>query len=66
MVYVYYALILKVDEEEFGGHAMLLQEGIMPSTALFMVRPRLCCTNACVGRMKRDDLNIVTLCFNVF
>ncbi|MBA0578719.1 hypothetical protein Gorai_020993, partial [Gossypium raimondii] len=28
-------MILKIDEEEFGGHAALLQEGLFASITLF-------------------------------
>ncbi|CAM8958493.1 hypothetical protein QQ045_018110 [Rhodiola kirilowii] len=37
IVYSYYGLILKVDEEEFGGHATLLQEGLFASFTLFLL-----------------------------
>ncbi|XP_038895585.1 respirasome Complex Assembly Factor 1-like isoform X2 [Benincasa hispida] len=37
MVYGYYAMILKVDEEEFGGHGVLLQEGLFASITLFLL-----------------------------
>ncbi|KAK9734805.1 hypothetical protein RND81_04G164400 [Saponaria officinalis] len=37
IVYAYYALILKVDEEEFGGHGALLQEGLFASITLFLL-----------------------------
>ncbi|GLJ04682.1 hypothetical protein SUGI_0001220 [Cryptomeria japonica] len=37
IVYVYYALVLKVDEEEFGGHGTLLQEGMFASITLFLL-----------------------------
>lgn len=37
IIYGYYAMILKVDEEEFGGHGALLQEGLFASTTLFLV-----------------------------
>ncbi|KNA05996.1 hypothetical protein SOVF_185120 [Spinacia oleracea] len=37
IVYGYYALILKVDEEEYGGHASLLQEGLFASVTLFLL-----------------------------
>lgn len=37
IVYGYYAMILKVDEEEYGGHGTLLQEGLFASTTLFLV-----------------------------
>ena len=30
-------MILKVDEEDFGGHAALLQEGLFASLTLFLV-----------------------------
>lgn len=30
-------MILKVDEEEFGGHGALLQEGLFASITLFLV-----------------------------
>ncbi|KAF3775725.1 Uncharacterized protein EJ110_NYTH49745 [Nymphaea thermarum] len=36
IIYGYYALILKVDEEEFGGHGALLQEGLFASITLFL------------------------------
>lgn len=37
IIYGYYAMILKVDEEEFGGHGALLQEGLFASITLFLV-----------------------------
>lgn len=37
IIYGYYALVLKVDEEEFGGHGVLLQEGLFASMTLFVV-----------------------------
>ncbi|XP_019414060.1 PREDICTED: uncharacterized protein C20orf24 homolog [Lupinus angustifolius] len=37
IIYGYYASILKVDEEEFGGHGALLQEGLFASITLFLV-----------------------------
>ena len=37
IIYGYYSLVLKVDEEEFGGHGALLQEGLFASTTLFLV-----------------------------
>lgn len=37
IIYGYYSVILKVDEEEFGGHGALLQEGLFASTTLFLV-----------------------------
>ncbi|XP_047312150.1 respirasome Complex Assembly Factor 1-like [Impatiens glandulifera] len=37
IVYGYYALVLKIDEEEFGGHGTLLQEGIFASFTLFLL-----------------------------
>ncbi|XP_019454079.1 PREDICTED: uncharacterized protein C20orf24 homolog [Lupinus angustifolius] len=37
LIYGYYALILKVDEEEFGGHGALLQEGLFASITLFLL-----------------------------
>ncbi|XP_061354194.1 uncharacterized protein LOC133298840 [Gastrolobium bilobum] len=37
ITYSYYAVILKVDEEEFGGHGALLQEGIFASITLFLL-----------------------------
>lgn len=37
VVYSYYALILKIDEEEFGGHGALLQEGLFASVTLFLL-----------------------------
>jgi len=39
LVYGYYALILKVDEEDYGGHGALLQEGLFASMTLFLVCP---------------------------
>lgn len=38
LVYGYYAFYLKVDEEEFGGHGPLIQEGLFASLTLFLVR----------------------------
>ncbi|XP_019159628.1 PREDICTED: uncharacterized protein C20orf24 homolog [Ipomoea nil] len=37
VIYGYYALILKVDEEELGGHGVLLQEGLFASITLFVL-----------------------------
>lgn len=37
IVYGYYAVILKIDEEEFGGHGALLQEGLFASFTLFLL-----------------------------
>ncbi|WVZ02042.1 hypothetical protein V8G54_022848 [Vigna mungo] len=37
IIYSYYAVILKVDEEEFGGHGALLQEGLFASVTLFLL-----------------------------
>ncbi|KAB2073786.1 hypothetical protein ES319_A07G108300v1 [Gossypium barbadense] len=37
IIYGYYAMILKIDEEEFGGHAALLQEGLFASLTLFLL-----------------------------
>ncbi|CAO2840678.1 unnamed protein product [Amaranthus hypochondriacus] len=37
IVYGYYALILKIDEEEYGGHGALLQEGLFASMTLFLL-----------------------------
>jgi hypothetical protein len=41
VVFGYYSLILKVDEEEFGGHGSLLQEGLFASVTLFLVHTSL-------------------------
>ncbi|KAI3429082.1 uncharacterized protein J3R85_008726 [Psidium guajava] len=37
IVYGYYAMILKIDEEEYGGHGALLQEGLFASLTLFLL-----------------------------
>lgn len=37
IIYGYYAYVLRVDEEEFGGHGALLQEGLFASFTLFLV-----------------------------
>ncbi|KAJ8631740.1 hypothetical protein MRB53_025063 [Persea americana] len=37
IIYGYYALILKIDEEDFGGHGALLQEGLFASFSLFLL-----------------------------
>ncbi|VAH00585.1 unnamed protein product [Triticum turgidum subsp. durum] len=37
IIYWYYAHLLKVDEEEFGGHGALLQEGMFASFTLFLL-----------------------------
>lgn len=37
IVYCYYAMMLKVDEEDFGGRGALLQEGLFASITLFLV-----------------------------
>ncbi|KDO72834.1 hypothetical protein CISIN_1g0384791mg, partial [Citrus sinensis] len=37
IIYGYYAMVLKIDEEDFGGHGALLQEGLFASTTLFLL-----------------------------
>ncbi|XP_043707688.1 respirasome Complex Assembly Factor 1-like [Telopea speciosissima] len=37
IIYGYYSIILKVDEEDFGGHGALLQEGLFASITLFLL-----------------------------
>ncbi|KAL6864792.1 hypothetical protein ACP4OV_015943 [Aristida adscensionis] len=37
IIYWYYAYLLKIDEEEYGGHGPLLQEGLFASFTLFLV-----------------------------
>ncbi|KAK1394192.1 Respirasome Complex Assembly Factor [Heracleum sosnowskyi] len=37
IVYCYYAMLLKVDEEDFGGRGALLQEGLFASITLFLL-----------------------------
>lgn len=37
IIYGYYAMVLKIDEEEFGGHGALLQEGLFVSIMLFLL-----------------------------
>ncbi|CBI16115.3 hypothetical protein VitviT2T_008179 [Vitis vinifera] len=37
IIYGYYAIILKIDEEDFGGHGALLQEGLFASITLFLL-----------------------------
>ncbi|XP_061359397.1 uncharacterized protein LOC133303495 [Gastrolobium bilobum] len=37
IIYGYYSVILKIDEEEFGGHGALLQEGLFASVTLFLL-----------------------------
>ncbi|KAL1558039.1 respirasome Complex Assembly Factor 1 [Salvia divinorum] len=37
IIYAYYAIVLKVDEEEFGGHGALLQEGLFASISVFLL-----------------------------
>lgn len=37
VVYGYYAHVLKIDEEEYGGHGALLQEGLFASFTLFLL-----------------------------
>eukprot|EP00850_Spirogloea_muscicola_P004475 SM000019S05019 [mRNA] locus=s19:522768:523625:+ [translate_table: standard] len=41
LVFSYYKYYLRVDEEEFGGHAALLQEGLVAAVGLFMVSLRV-------------------------
>ncbi|KAL5991904.1 hypothetical protein ACLOJK_012815 [Asimina triloba] len=38
IIYGYYSLILKIDEEDFGGHGALLQEGLFASFSLFLFK----------------------------
>lgn len=37
IIYGYYAMVLKIDEEDFGGHGSLLQEGLFASITLFLL-----------------------------
>ncbi|XP_042475166.1 respirasome Complex Assembly Factor 1-like [Macadamia integrifolia] len=37
IIYGYYSIILKIDEEDFGGHGALLQEGLFASLTLFLL-----------------------------
>ncbi|KAI5576151.1 hypothetical protein POPTR_009G032100v4 [Populus trichocarpa] len=37
IIYGYYAMILKIDEDDFGGHSALLQEGLFASITLFLL-----------------------------
>ncbi|XP_062180497.1 uncharacterized protein LOC133884912 [Phragmites australis] len=37
IIYWYYAYLLKIDEEEYGGHGALLQEGLFASFTLFLL-----------------------------
>lgn len=37
IIYGYYAVVLKIDEEDFGGHGALLQEGLFASITVFLV-----------------------------
>ena len=34
----------RLDEEEYGGHQLLLMEGLMPGIAVFLVRPHTLCS----------------------
>ncbi|KAK3018882.1 hypothetical protein RJ639_002834 [Escallonia herrerae] len=36
IIYGYYAMILKIDEEDFSGHGALLQEGLFASIMVFL------------------------------
>ncbi|GJN36330.1 hypothetical protein PR202_gb25179 [Eleusine coracana subsp. coracana] len=36
IIYWYYTYLLKIDEEEYGGHGSLLQEGLFASFTLFL------------------------------
>ncbi|XP_075492603.1 uncharacterized protein LOC142530667 [Primulina tabacum] len=36
-IYTYYSFVLKIDEEDFGGHGSLLQEGLFASVCLFLL-----------------------------
>uniref|UniRef100_A0ACD5W7Y0 Uncharacterized protein n=1 Tax=Avena sativa TaxID=4498 RepID=A0ACD5W7Y0_AVESA len=40
IVYWYYTYLLKIDEEDFGGHGALLQEGMFASFTLFLALVR--------------------------
>ncbi|XP_042456229.1 respirasome Complex Assembly Factor 1-like [Zingiber officinale] len=37
IIYGYYTYVLKLDEEDFGGHGALLQEGLFASFSLFLL-----------------------------
>ncbi|CAL4903293.1 unnamed protein product [Urochloa decumbens] len=53
IIYWYYAYALKVDEEEYGGHGALLQEGLFASFTLFLV------TILLHQKKKKTNLNFV-------
>eukprot|EP00270_Netrium_digitus_P009073 TRINITY_DN2753_c0_g1_i3.p1 TRINITY_DN2753_c0_g1~~TRINITY_DN2753_c0_g1_i3.p1 ORF type:complete len:129 (-),score=20.65 TRINITY_DN2753_c0_g1_i3:338-724(-) len=36
-VFLYYNQLLCIDEEDFGGHSVLMQEGMLSSVGLFML-----------------------------
>lgn len=36
----------RLDEEEYGGHQLLLMEGLMPGVAVFLVRPHTLCSRS--------------------
>ncbi|MCO5594788.1 hypothetical protein L7F22_048822 [Adiantum nelumboides] len=36
-IYCYYKVVLRVDEEDLGGHGTLLQEGMFTSATLFLL-----------------------------
>jgi len=42
IVYFYFSIFQRVNEEEFGGVSEIMKEGLMTSFATFIVR--ICCT----------------------
>lgn len=37
VVFAYYALLLRLDADDYGGHALMLGEGFMPSLGTFLL-----------------------------
>ncbi|KAK6926992.1 ER membrane protein complex subunit 6-like [Dillenia turbinata] len=37
IIYYYYTMILKIDEDDFGGHKSILGEGLFTSFTLFLL-----------------------------
>lgn len=42
VIYVYFSMFQKVDEEEYGGISEIFKEGLMTSFATFVVSQLLC------------------------
>ncbi|KAG0516937.1 hypothetical protein BDA96_09G045300 [Sorghum bicolor] len=47
IIYWYHTYLLKIDEEEYGGHGAPLQEGLFAAFTLFLEKPMECIEYQC-------------------